>query len=330
MIPSKVSYISKALLTFLFTAGLILTPNLVRAQEQQEDEKEYKAYQDIQAEKDSAKKIDLIVSLLKEKPKSKYAMAEYRNLILELRKEKNWQEMITAGEKVLKVIPDDSISINALKEAYSETKNTKGFVAFAEKAYASTPSGDFAYAIANGYKELGNDAKFMQWGDKAIAANPNYVDLLSDLIRKASAMQNHTLAAKYAKVCIKALPTAPKPESADARTWKNFTDVTYAISYAAIGNAAYENRNFAEAIKNLESAVKYYRNMDSAYYYLGMSYWQINKMGPAELNFAKAYVLKGSVSTQAKKQLDLLWAQGNRGSLAGIDVVIERAKQELK
>jgi tetratricopeptide (TPR) repeat protein len=327
-----ISYISKALFTFLFIAGLILTPNIMPAQEQQQtdEEKEYKAYQEIQAEKDPVKKIDMITSLLKEKPKSKYAMAEYQNLIVELRKEKNWTLMISAGEKVLKVAPDDAISISALTVAYSETKNTKGFVAFAEKAYASHPTGEFAYAIANGYRELGNDPKFMQWGEKAVAANPNYVDILSDLVRKASVQQNNALATKYAKMCLKALPTAKKPESTDAQNWKTFTDTSYAISYAAIGNAAYESQSYAEAVKNLESAVKYYKNMDRAYYFLGMSYWQLNKVGPAELNFAKAYVIKGSVSAQAKKQLDSLWSQTHRGSLAGLDVVIERAKQDLK
>jgi tetratricopeptide (TPR) repeat protein len=325
-----VSYISKTLLSFLFIVGLILTPNLVRAQEQTEEEKEYKAYQDIQAEKDIAKKIDMIISLLKQKPKSKYGLAEYQNLIVELKKEKNWSQMIVASEKLLKIIPDDAISISALTVAYSETKNTKGFVAFAEKAYASNPSGEFAYAIANGYRELGNDAKFMQWADKALAANPNYVDLLSDLVRKASAQQNNALATKYAKMCLKALPAAKKPESIDAQNWKTFTDTSYATSYAVIGQSDHDSGNYAEAIKNLESAVKYYKNMDTAYYLLGDSYWRMNKIGPAELNFAKAYVIKKSISASAKKQLDALWSQTHRGSLAGLEVVIERAKQDLK
>jgi|WetSurMetagenome_2_1015567.scaffolds.fasta_scaffold80300_2 tetratricopeptide (TPR) repeat protein len=327
-----VSYISKLLTTFLFIAGLILTPNLIRAQEQpqSDEEKEYKASQDIEAEKDQAKKTEMIFNLLKEKPKGKYAVAEYQNLLAGLKKEANWKQMIVVCERFLKMVPDDALSISALTVAYSETKNTKGFVAFAEKAYAANPNGDLAYAIANGYKELGNDAKFMQWGEKAVAANPNLVDLLTDLVLKASAMQNNALAAKYAKTCIKALPNIKKPESVDAQKWKSDLDKIYATNYAVIGQNDYDNRNYAEAIKNLESAVKYFKNMDRAYYLLGDAYWQTNRIGPAELNFAKAYIIKGAVSSAAKKQLDTLWGQTHKGSLAGLDVVIERAKQDLK
>jgi hypothetical protein len=67
-----------------------------------------------------------------------------------------------------------------------------------------------------------------------------------------------------------------------------------------------------------------------AYYYLGMSYWQSNKLQPAMLNFAKAYVLKGSTATSARQSLEKLWKSGHRNSLAGIDTVIQRAQQELK
>jgi tetratricopeptide (TPR) repeat protein len=187
-----------------------------------------------------------------------------------------------------------------------------------------------ASAIANGYKELGNDAKFTQWGEKAVTANPNNVDLLTELMLKASAQQNSVQAAKYARMCLEALPNIKKPENANAIKWKNDVDKLYATCYAVVGQYEHDNRNYPEAIKNLESAVKYLKNMDRAYYFLGMSYWQMNKLQPAELNFAKAYVLKGSVASAAKKQLDSLWSQTHKGSLAGLDVVIDRAKQDLK
>jgi tetratricopeptide (TPR) repeat protein len=328
----KVSYLQKALLMIFFIAGLTLIPTFTGAQEQQQSDenKEYKATLDIQAEKDPAKKIEMLFTLLKESPQGKYALPEYQNMLNELMQKREWERIIPLCERYLKLVPADKFSISYLTAAYSETKNTKGFVAYAEKVYAEKPTPDFAYLIASGYKELGNDAKFMQWAEKAVAGNSTYVDLLSELVRRASVQQNNTMAVKYAKMCLKALPAAPKPEGTDAKTWKNFTDTSYAISYAAIGNAAYENQNYAEAITNLESAVKYLKNMDRAYYFLGMSYWQANKLQPAELNFAKAYVIKGSVSSAAKKQLDSLWSQTHKGSLAGLDMVIEKAKQDLK
>jgi tetratricopeptide (TPR) repeat protein len=116
----------------------------------------------------------------------------------------------------------------------------------------------------------------------------------------------------------------------DEQTWKNLVSTVYATSYAAIGASAYQSNNYAEAITNLDNAVKYYRRNETAYYFLGMAYWQQNKLQPAMLNFAKAYVIKGSTSAAAKKYLDQLWGSSHRNSLAGMDQVIQRAQQELK
>jgi hypothetical protein len=70
--------------------------------------------------------------------------------------------------------------------------------------------------------------------------------------------------------------------------------------------------------------------MDMAYYFLGMSYWQQNKLGLAMRNFAKAYLLKGAVAGPSKKYLDQLWSNSHRGSLKGLEVVIQQAQAELK
>ncbi len=120
-------------------------------------------------------------------------------------------------------------------------------------------------------------------------------------------------------MCLKALPTAKKPAEMDAQAWKNKMDAGYAVAYGVIGANAYQNQNYAEAVTNLTNAVRYYKNMDMAYYYLGMSYWQQNKLEPAMLNFAKAYLLRGATSAAAKKYLDQLWSSGHRNSLAGVE-----------
>jgi tetratricopeptide (TPR) repeat protein len=329
----KVSYFSKTLLSFIFIAGLILTPNLVRAQEQTDEEKEYKMMQDIQAEKDPAQKADLAIKFLKEKPKSTYrpyVVPEFQRAIVDLQKEKKWAQVISVGEKFISIAPDDSITVKALAAAYGSTNNMKGFATYGEKAYASAPSPDLALQIAKAYREIGNEAKYQQWAQKTLAVNADNVDLLADMIRKALGQNDFAQASKHANAMLKALPTAKKPDSMGEQEWKNAVDVNYAISYAAIGATAFNNKRYTEAIKNLDSAVKYYKRMDMAYYFLGMAYWQQQKIAAAELNFAKAYLLKGTVSGQAKKYLDQLWSNSHRGSLAGMETVIARAQLELK
>jgi tetratricopeptide (TPR) repeat protein len=323
----SISYISKALLSLLFAASLVLTPKLVRAQEYTEEE--YKVYEDIKAEKDSVKKTDLIIKFLKEKPKNALRPSiinEFQKIIVELRQDKKWSQIISLGDKFLDIAPDDSITISALTAAYAATNNTKGFATFGEKAYAASPSSQLAYYIARAYLELGNDAKYVQWGEKTLASQPDNLEILTGMLKRATGAQQ----LKYARMCLKALPTAKKHEEMSEETWKSTVSNAYAISYAALGGDAYQNRNYAEAIKNLDGAVKYFKRNETAYYYLGMSYWQQNKLDAAMLNFAKAYILKGTTAQSAKSYLDQLWKSSHRGSLAGLERVIERAQTDLK
>lgn len=321
---------AKRLLNVLFAASLVLTPFLVWAQNYTEEE--YKTYQDIQAENNASKKTDMIIKFLREKPKNElrsYMVAEFQKTISSLEKEKKFQQVISLGERYVAVVPDDNFTIMALAAAYGETRNMKGFAAFGEKAYASKPSAQFAKAIAEAYKELGNDTKFIQWAEKTIALMPDDVEMLYELIRKTAATQP-AQSVKYAKLCLRALPEAKKPADKDELTWKNNVNAMYAISYASIGAAAYQSNNYAEAITNLSNSVKYLKRNENAYYFLGMSYWQQNKISEAMLNFAKAYLIKGSTSQSAKQNLDKLWKAGHKDSLAGEQQVLERAAQDLK
>jgi len=331
MASPKVSYITKSLLSLLFVAGLIFVPAKAWAQEPTEEE--YKALTDIQAEKDATKKADLIFGFLKEKPKSAYrpnVMAEYQNLIINLKNEKKWTQIISLGDRFLDVAPGDDFTEKALVVAYAETNNMKGFATYGEKAYAQKPSAALAMEIARAYQKLGNDAKYNQWREKVLAQDPDNIEILIDMTKRYMASQNTAQAVKYAKQTLSALPTAKKPEGVDAQAWKNLTDAGYATAYAVIGADAYQKSSYAAAITNFTNSVKYYKRNDSAYYHMGLCYWQQNKLEPAMLNFAKAYVIKGSVSAAAYKYLSQLASQGRRDPKAFIQRVIERAQQDLK
>jgi tetratricopeptide (TPR) repeat protein len=331
MASHSVSYISKTLLSVLFFVALVFSPKVMWAQEPTEEE--YKSLTDIQAEKDLSKKSDMILAFLKEKPKTAYrpnVMAEYQKVVIELKNDKKWTQIINLGDKMIDLAPNDDFTEAALTQAYAETNNMKGFATYGEKAYAQKPSLALAQAIASAYQKIGNDAKYTQWREKVLAQDPNNVDILIDMTKRYQASQNKAQALKYAKMTLTALPTAKKPEGVDAQAWKTTTDAGYAVAYGVIGANAYENNRYAEAITNLSNAVRYWKRMDLAYYYMGMSYWQQNKLQPAMLNFAKAYVIKGSTASAAKKYLDQLWSSSHRNSLAGVNSVVEKAQQELK
>lgn len=331
MASPKVSYITKSLLSFLFVAGMILAP--IQAWSQEPTEDEYKALMEIQAEKDASKKAELIFVYLKDKPKSAYranVMAEYQKIIIDLKNEKQWHQIISMGDKFLDVAPGDDFTEKALVVAYAETNNMKGFATYGEKAYAQKPSAALAMEIARAYQKLGNDAKYNQWREKVLAQDPNNVEILIDMTKRYMSVQNTAQALKYARQTLKALPVAQKPEGVEAQSWKNLTDAGYATAYAVIGADAYQNQRYGDAITNFTNSVKYYKRNDSAYYHMGLCYWQQNKIEPAMLSFAKAYVIKGSVAASAKKYLDQLASQGRRDPGAYVQRIIERAQQDLK
>jgi tetratricopeptide (TPR) repeat protein len=320
---------SKTLVAILFAATLVITPKLVKAQDYTEEE--YKVFQDVQAEKDDAKKIDMIVAFLKEKPKNSLRpnmIAEGQKVIVELSNAKKWNQLIALGDKLVDVAPSDTTTINSLTAAYSETGNMKGFTTFGEKAYAAKPNGDLAMALAKAYQQLGNDAKSLQWKEKVLSSDPDNVEILVDTMKRASAT-NLAQAVKYAKQCLTVLPKAQKPANTDAAAWKNTVDSAYAIAYGVIGQDAYAKNQFGVAITNLENAVRYYKRMDAAYFALGMSYWQSRKLDAAMLNFAKAYVIHGPAANPAKTQLDKIFAS-SKMTPAAQQRVLERAQQDLK
>jgi tetratricopeptide (TPR) repeat protein len=330
MNSSSGSYFTRTLVATLFAASLILTPKLVRAQDYSEED--YKLFQDVQAEKDDAKKVDMIVAFLKEKPKNGLRpnmIAEGQKVIVDLSNEKKWSQIIAVGDKFLDVAPNDTITVNAMTAAYSETGNMKGFAAFGEKAYASKPSPELAMALAKAYQQLGNSSKALQWKEKVLAAEPDNIELLTETIQKNAQSQNLAQAVKYARQCLAALPKAQKPAGTNEAAWKSTVDNAYAISYGIIGQDAYSKNQFGLAIKYLEEAVKYYKRMDAAYYALGMSYWQSRKLDAAMLNFAKAYVIHGAYANSAKAQLDKIFAS-SRMTAASQQRLMERAQQDLK
>jgi tetratricopeptide (TPR) repeat protein len=186
-----------------------------------------------------------------------------------------------------------------------------------------------AYYLAKAYLELGNGAKFFQWGDRAVAKLPNNHEILLELTKQASGAGRNQTAAKYGAQCLKAIAGAEQPSNMDAGAWKQYSDHVYATCYYVVGHNSFEQQEFAAAVTNLENSVKHFKNNENAYYFLGQSYWQTRKIDLAMKNFAKAFILNGRTAAAAKQQLENLYKQTHRGSLAGLERVIDRAKAEL-
>ena len=324
--------LSQLLIVLSLVTFCVGSPQPLFGQDQYTAE-EYKAYEEVTAENDPVQKVGLVIKFFKQYPKSalsQHVNAAYMQAMNGFQKNQQWNQIINLGEQYVSVNPDDTYTMALLTGAYQQTKSYQRFVAFGEKVFARQPSGNLAYYLTKAYQELGNDAKYLQWGEKTVSLMPNNVEILVELARRTGMAKRNADAAKYSGLCVKALDAATKPEGTPDATWNQYKTSSYATCYAIAGNVAYERNDYANAIKNLESSVRYYKRNDLAYYYLGLSYWQQNKVDIAMLNLAKAFILKGNASASAKQHLDNLYKSTHGQSLVGQDRVIARAQQDLK
>jgi tetratricopeptide (TPR) repeat protein len=329
------SYLTLIAIALTLSAICAYKPQSLFAQDQEPKytQEEYKAYQDIAAENDSNKKVAMIVAFLKQYPKSElrqHVSAQFVNVMDGLQKNQQWSQIIAVGEPYAALAPDDVFTMSLLTTAYQQTKGYSKVVVFGEKVSAKQPSGNLAYYLAKAYQELGNDQKFMFWGEKTVSLMPDSHEMLVELTRRYAQAKRNAEAGKYGAMCVKAMEKATKPEGTPDNTWNQYKSGSLATCYAVVGNVAYEKNDYGNAIANLEKSVLNYKRNDLAYYYLGLSYWQQNKIDIAMLNLAKAFLLKGNASASAKQHLDNLYKSSHGQSLVGQDRIIARAQQDLK
>jgi tetratricopeptide (TPR) repeat protein len=312
---------------------ILMLPN-GRAQEpeQKYTMEEYKAFEAIGAEPEAAKKTALIMQFLKERPQSTLrpnVLGAYQSLMTSLQSAKKWGDLISAGEQFLALTPDDFYTVALLATGYQETKNYGKFVTAGEKVFEKGPSGNLAYYLAKAYLELRNQAKFLQWGEKTISLIPDNHEMLLEMTKQYGDARKFQLAIKTGKTCLKVIQAATKPEATPDKSWKDYVTNVNATCYYIIGYGSAELKDYNSAVANLETSTKYYKRNEMAYYRMAESFWQLNNIGQAMLNFAKAYLLGGNVSKPAKQHLDNLWKTTHQQSLKGQEVVIAKAKEEL-
>jgi tetratricopeptide (TPR) repeat protein len=322
-------------MVFILGCVALTRPNLnALAQEApQYTIEEYNAYKAIADESDPARKMDLIMQFFKTYPKTTLkinVVADFETMLKKLADAKRWTQVISMGKQFLTVVPDDALTIALLADGYAETKDYKQFVVFGEETYRANPSGNLAYAMAKAYKELGNNAKFVEWGEKTVLKLPDNYEIMLEMAVIYSDSQRNAEADKYAKQCLRTLQAAKKPEQTSEKDWATYTTHAYTACYLIIGGTAYQKQDYVNAIPNLESSLRYNSRNDTAYYWLGQSYWNTQKIDLAMLNFAKASVLGGRTAGAAEQQLENLYRQTHRGSLVGLEKIKEIAKAQLK
>src|SRR5260370_33621607 len=165
-------------------------------------------------------------------------------------------------------------------------------------------------ALTFAYVQVGNTQKMEEVGEKEIALAPNDVSTLAlmgqTLTRswKSSApdaLQVLAKAEQYSKQAIEITPTLSKPENLTDEAFTSAKNQTLAMAHSGLGLVYVRRGKHAEAIPELEQAVKIDPNPDPVnYYLLGMANKIASHFDDAVAAFNKCAAMAGPMQGACK------------------------------
>lgn len=331
---------SKLPVFLLVIAGLLLIPFLVFGQEKQPaaqevsaSPEEYAFYEKASQEQDLAKKQAIILEFLQKYPKSptldNNMVYEYNKIYQSYNQAGNWQALANAAEKYLTHRPSDVESIKFATIAYQKLGNSMKLIDFGTKLYRQSPNANTAYFVAKAYQSNKDNVNFVKWAEQTVKYDPPNLELLVELIGQYWQIQNWAQAGSYAEKALKAVETAKKADEVPAAQWTTYTNQVRALSLRALGERAFQANDIAACMKNLETSLKFDKKVDYTHYRLGFCYWRSNRIDEAMMSFARAYVLNGPTSGDARVQLTQMY-QTKYKNTNGVANIIQQARTEMK
>ncbi len=202
------------------------------------------------------------------------------------------------------VIPNDAAKKIELGEAFLQK--------YPESRYKSPVYGALTYA----YLQAGNTQKMQEYGEKEITLSPNDVSTLALLgqtlprtlhgsVADPAAVQLLAKAEQYSKQAIEITPTLPKPENLTDEAFASAKNQALAMAHSGLGLVFVRRGKNAEAIPELEQAVKIDPNPDPVnYYLLGMANKTTSHFDDAVAAFNKCAAMTGPLQGTCKTQAE--------------------------
>ena len=311
--------------------SLVLGQTLVLVQAQYTTE-EYSAYE-MAVNADPAGRHDAIISFLTANPKSalvEYAVGSYLQLMQEYQNQGQSQQVVTAGEKILGLMPEDLNAQYMTAIAAYQMQDFEKATSYGEIVYAAKPDTGLAFVLANSYAQLGSQDKQIEYGDKACSelAPKDCFQILSQIGKIYAGRKEWAQAAKYAEKAVEGLDTAEKPGQMSDGDWKVYLDTEKAAAYTVLGRSDAERESWNTAISNYQKVINLSKEPAAraeAYYYTGMGRWDQSQMDSAMDAFAKGSVQRDAPHAEhCRQHLETLYRSTHNDSLAGIEEFVAR------
>ena len=304
----------------LLVICLVFLPTTVISQDTYDQE--YDLYMKADAEKSRAKREALLVQFVQTYPKSDLdpnVSYLYSQIYQSLQKSGQWKSIAAKAEKFLRHRPDDSTSIQAATQAYQQLGNVQKLVSFGSKLYSEKPSSTTASLVATAYQSLGDTARLRTWAERALRHNSNNLIMLQALAVSYWGTNEMPKAASYAKRGLSAVLKSSQKETLNELR---------GFFHQTIGELSFQQKKMSAALKSFENSTKYSPKNDYSHKRLGDIYWGAGKSEQAILSFAKAVVLKGSTSKEARERLYQLY-RSVHSNTSNLPVLLRNVRKDM-
>ncbi len=315
----------------LAMTALVLSP-VVGQQQTPYSIQEYQVYKAAIDEPNLGKREDAIIGFMKANPDSKlteYGLGNYVKLLQAYQKQGNHRKVVSAGEKLLALNPNEPNALQMVTYAAFQSRQLPKAAQYGEKFYAKMPSAGLAYILALSYGPK-NEAKYISYGEKAVGGlkPAETYQIVAELTNIYVTKKQWQKASEYGRKTIRAFSQLKKPQGTSQAEWDKYVKAQTAIAHGAVGRNAAESRNWGGAISSYSRALRATSSRGlrgEAYFYIGMGRWQQNRIDDAMTAFARGSVQRGAPHAKhCRKHLEQLYKSTHNDSLAGIEEFVER------
>jgi len=170
------------------------------------------------------------------------------------------------------------------------------------------------YTLTIAYMQTNQTQKMFEVGDREVALQPNDIATLAILAQTISRVTNSNTpnapqqlakAASYAKKAIEIAPTLPKPENMTDEAFTAGKNQALVAAHSGLGTVLIKHGQNAEAIPEMEQAIKLDKDPDPVnYYLLGMADKGASHFDDAIAAFNKCAAMTGPMQSACKTQAD--------------------------
>jgi len=157
-----------------------------------------------------------------------------------------------------------------ISEVDNKVKSAQDFI----KKFPNSPFLSRVYAdLAVTYIQSNQQDQGFAAGEKALSLNPNDARTLANLAQAMARSSNSTPAQlqtseQYAQKAVQLIPTLPKLEGSTDKEFPTEDNQTLAEAHSALGTIKIRRNQFAQAIPDLQEAVRLDTTKDGTNYYL--------------------------------------------------------------